>query len=67
MSPRQCLDSASQEFACNTGDAASTPELGRFPGGGYGNPFQCFCLEYPMNRGEAGGLQSMGLQRDGRD
>ena len=65
MSPRQCLDSPSQEFACNTGDAGSTPESGRFPGGGYGNPFQCFCLENPMNRGESGGLQSMGLQRDG--
>ena len=21
------------------------------PGGGHGNPFQCFCLENPMDRG----------------
>ena len=35
----------------NTGDMCSIPELGRFPGEGYGNPLQCFCLENPMDRG----------------
>ena len=25
--------------------------LGRSPGGGHGNPLQCFCLENPMDRG----------------
>ena len=27
------------------------PGLGRFLGGGHGNPFQYFCLQYPMDRG----------------
>ena len=34
----------------DTGDTASVPELGRFPGGGHGNPLQYFCLENPMDR-----------------
>ena len=38
-------------------DTSSTPELGRFPGGGIGNPLQCFQTE------KHGGLQSTGLQR----
>ena len=29
----------------------SIPDSGRSPGGGHGNPFQCSCLENPMNRG----------------
>ena len=29
----------------------SIPELGRSPGGGYGNPLQYSCLENPMDRG----------------
>ena len=32
-------------------DASSTPGLGRFPGGGHGNPLQYSCLENPMDRG----------------
>ena len=32
-------------------DMGSIPGLGRFPGGGNGNPFQYPCLEYPMERG----------------
>ena len=32
-------------------DAVSTPGLGRFPGGGHGNPLQYLCLENPMDRG----------------
>ena len=28
----------------------STHGLGRFPGGGHGNPLQYFCLENPMDR-----------------
>ena len=42
-------------------DVGSTPESGRFPRGGHGNPLQYYCLENPMNRGAW--LQSMGLQR----
>ena len=32
-------------------DMDSIPGLGRFPGGGHGNPLQCSCLENPMDRG----------------
>ena len=32
-------------------DAVLTPESGRSPGGGYGNPFQYSCLENPIDRG----------------
>ena len=46
-----------------TGELGSIPGLGRSPGEGNGNPFQYSCLENPMDRGEPGGLQSMGLQR----
>ena len=30
-------------------DAGLIPELGRSPGGGPENPFQCSCLENPMD------------------
>ena len=29
----------------------SIPGLGRFPGGGHGDPLQYFCLKNPMDRG----------------
>ena len=32
-------------------DVGSVPELGRSPGGAYGNLFQFSCLENPMDRG----------------
>ena len=32
-------------------DSGSIPGLGRFPGGGHGNPFQYSCLENPVDRG----------------
>ena len=32
-------------------DAASTPGLGRSPGGGHADPLQYSCLENPMDRG----------------
>ena len=32
-------------------DAGSIPRLGRFSGGGHGNPLQYSCLENPMDRG----------------
>ena len=35
----------------NAGDEGSIPDLGRSPGGGYGNPLQYSCLENPMDRG----------------
>ena len=42
--------SACKESACNGGDLGSIPELGRFPGGGHGNPLQYF-WRIPMDRG----------------
>ena len=47
-------------------DAGSIPGLGRFPGGGHGNPFQYSCLENPWTE-EHGGLQSIGLKKVGHD
>ena len=44
-------DSDGKESACNAGDLALIPELGRSPGGGHGNPLQYSCLENPMDRG----------------
>ena len=32
-------------------DVGSIPGLGRFPGGGHGNPLPYSCLENPMDRG----------------
>ena len=32
-------------------DVGSIPGLGRFPGGGHGNPLQCSCLENPRDGG----------------
>ena len=37
--------SDSKESACNVGDLGSIPGLGRFPGGGNGNPLQYSFLE----------------------
>ena len=32
-------------------DMGSIPGLGKYPGGGHGNPLKNSCLENPMNRG----------------
>ena len=43
-----------KEFAYNAGDAGDEdliPGLGRPPGEGNSNPFQCSCLQSPMDRG----------------
>ena len=43
-----------KKSACNSGDRGdvdSIPELGRFPGGGNGNPLQYSCLRNPKDRG----------------
>ena len=40
-----------KESACNTGGPGSILGLGRYPGGGHGNPLQYSCLENPMDRG----------------
>ena len=43
-----------KNLGANAGDARNMgliPGLGRYPGGGHGNPLQCSCLENPMDRG----------------
>ena len=40
-----------EEFPCQAADVSLTPELGRSPGKGNGNPLQCSCLGNPMDRG----------------
>ena len=42
--------SDSKQSACNAGDLGSVPGLGRFPGGGHGNPLQYSCLENPYEQ-----------------
>ena len=41
---------AGKESACSVGDLGSIPGLGRFPGGGHGNPLQYSCLENPQGQ-----------------
>ena len=41
----------SKASAGNTGDTASVPEFGRYPGEGNGSPFQYSCLGNPMDGG----------------
>ena len=43
-------------------DSGVVAVLGRFPGGGYGNPLQYSCWRIPWTE-EPGGLQSIGSQR----
>ena len=50
--PRWCL--VVKNLPANAGemrDMGSIPGLGRFPGGGHGNPLQYSCLENPIDRG----------------
>ena len=47
----------------NAGDADLIPELGRFPGGGNGNPLQYFCLGNPTDRGAWWGYSPWGHKR----
>ena len=57
-----------KESTCNVGDLDSTPELGRSPGGGNGNPFQYSCLENPMDKEACPWqLQPMESQRVGHN
>ena len=43
--------SDSKESACNAGDPALIPGVGRCPGEGNANPLQYCCLENSMDRG----------------
>ena len=40
-----------KESTCNAGNTGLIPGLGRFPGGGNGNPLQYCSLENPIDRG----------------
>ena len=40
-----------KNLPANARDTGSIPALGRSPGGRYGNPLQCSCLENSMDRG----------------
>ena len=43
--------STGKESTCNVRDLSLIPGLGRFPGGGHGNPLQYVDLENSMDRG----------------
>ena len=50
---------SSKESACSAGDAGdvgSIPKSGRSPGGEYGNPLQCSCLENPLDSATWGAI-----------
>ena len=57
--------SDSEESACNAGDPGSVPGLGRFPGGGHGNPFQYSCLENPQGQRNLVGYSPWGHKESG--
>ena len=54
-----------KEYACNSGDVGSIPELERSPGDENGNPLQYSCLENPMDRG-ARWATVLGVSESGR-
>ena len=39
-----------KNLSASAKDSGLIPGLGRFPGGGNGNPLQYFCLKNPMDR-----------------
>ena len=51
----------------NAGDMDSIPGLGRFPGGGNGNPLQYSCLENPHGQRGLVGYSPWGHKRVGHD
>ena len=58
--------SDSKESSCNARNLGWIPGLERSPGEGNGNPLQYSSLENPQTE-KPGGLQSMKLQRVGKD
>ena len=49
-----------EEFTQNVGDLGSIPRLGRFLGGGHGNPLQYPCLENPHRQRSLAGYSPWG-------
>ena len=54
--------SIGKECACNAGDLASIPGLGRSPGGEHGNPLQYSCLENPHRQRSLAGFSLYGCK-----
>ena len=54
--------SDSKESTCNVGDLGLIPGLGQSPGGGHGNPLQCYCLENPHGWRSLAGHRPWGLK-----
>ena len=52
-----------KESTCNVEDQGSISGLGRFPGGGHGNPLQYSCLENPLGQRSLAGYSPWGSQR----
>ena len=55
--------SDSKEFACNAGDLALIPGLGRSPGGGHGSPLWYSYLENPHGQRNLESYSPWGKQR----
>ena len=51
-----------KEFTCNVRDLGSIPELGRSPGGRYGNPLWYSCLENPHGQRNLAGYSPWGYK-----
>ena len=51
-----------KESAYNAGDLGSIPGLGRYPGGGRGNPLQYSCLENPHGQRSLAGYSPWGCK-----
>ena len=51
-----------KESACNVGDLGLIPGLGRYPGGGHGNPQQYSCLENPPRQRSLVGYSPWGCK-----
>jgi len=52
-----------KESACNAGDLSWIPELRSSPGGGHGNPIQCYCLENPHGQRSLVGCNPWGHKK----
>ena len=59
-------NSASKESVCNAGDPCWIPGLGRYPGGGHGNPLQYFYLENPHGQRSPEGYSPWGHKEANR-
>ena len=55
--------SAGKESACNAGDLRWIPDLGRYRGGGHGNPLQYSCLENPHGQRSLVGYSPTGSKK----